>query len=212
MKWIRENIDKAPSFEPFIGHIKVIEENVYSNPALCIETSKSLVEAICKTILTNKNIAFRDDIPFHGLVRLTIDSILNGDDLFSADLVELGRRIASVSQKLAEIRNNAGFATHGLDVLNPRLTETVSDFASKIADVIGGFVLNCYLNNRVATHDHRLHYEDCVTFNMHIDELYPMNTGLIQLSFSEALFTQDYEAYKGAYFDFLTDLENTSEA
>jgi hypothetical protein len=209
MKWIRENIEMSPSFSPYFEQIEVIEGCISSNPALCVETCKSLIEGICKTILNNLNVEFSNQTTFQGLVQKTIGSILNEDDNFKTDLSELGGRIASVANKLGEIRNHrAGFATHGLDVLNPRLTETVSVFAYKVADTIGGFILNCYINNRVKKPDHRIHYEDCAVFNEYFDEINPIMLGGIILSASEALFKQDYEAYKESYFDYLNNLEN----
>ena len=56
MLWIRKYINQTPSFNNFETHISTIEKTVETNPALCIETCKSLVESICKTILTNQNI------------------------------------------------------------------------------------------------------------------------------------------------------------
>ena len=210
MNWIRENINKVASFSPFLEQIQLIEETVISNPTLCVENCKSLIEGFCKTILTNKNIDYSRFSKFQVLVQNTISSILNVDDSFRNDLTELGRRISSVSQ-LGEMRNNAGFASHGMDVLNPRLTETVSMFAYRIADTIGGFILNCYINNRTANVDHRIHYKDCINFNNYFDELTPLKIGEIVLSASEALFTQDYEAYKEAYFEFLQQLSEESQ-
>ena len=116
--------------------------------------------------------------------------------------------MSSVAQTLADLRNNHGFASHGLDILNPRLTETVSQFALRITDTIGGFILNCYLNNRIVTADERIHYEDCKDFNEDFDQNNPMNVGKIMISASEALYNQDYEAYKEAYFEYLQDIQN----
>jgi hypothetical protein len=211
MNWIKENIGKSPSFAPFHEHIMVIEENLYKNPTLCVETCKSLVEGICKTILTNKNIDYSSYIKFQVLVQNTISNILNTEDVFKDDLVELGRRIASVSHALGEIRNNVGFTSHGMDVLNPRLTETISVFAYKIADTIGGFILNIYINNKAVNPDNRIHFEDCLAFNENFDELNPLQFGVIQLSASEALFSQDYEAYKEAYFEYIESLKEINQ-
>lgn len=141
----------------------------------------------------------------------TIGAILNVDEDFRDDLKEIGRRLGSLSQSLGTIRNNHGFASHGLDVFNPRLTETVSVFAAKIADNIGGFILNCYLNNKVVTQDKRLHYIDCQPFNEYFDDLNPIALGTITISSSEALFKQDYEAYKEEYYIYLQDLEEGLE-
>jgi len=202
MKWIRENIEKIPSLNTFLEQVATIENNVCSNPALCVETCKALIEGICKTILTNKNIQFPNDSSTSWLVQQAINSTLNTDETYRVDIVELGRRIAGISDKLSQIRNNAGFATHGMDVLNPRFSETLSIFAFKITDTIIGFILNCYTNNRVVSKDHRIHYSDCQPFNETFDELNPMQFGL---SASLALFEQDYEAYKASYYEYLND-------
>ena len=58
MFWIREHISKMPSFNTFEKHTVTIEDNIETNPALCIETCKGLIEGICKTILTNKAIIY----------------------------------------------------------------------------------------------------------------------------------------------------------
>ncbi|WP_372772366.1 abortive infection family protein [Mangrovibacterium sp.] len=208
MNWIKESIAISPSFNPCLDQIRVIDEEVCNNPSLCVDTCKTLIESICKTILTNKAVVFQSNISFNGLVHLTVSNILQADDLFRNDLTELARRMSSVAQALADLRNNHGFASHGLDVLNPRLTETVSQFAYKITDSIGGFILNCYLNNRVVSTDIRIHYEDCKDFNEDFDQNNPLNIGIISLSASEVLYKQDYEAYKEEYFIFLEELEN----
>ena len=51
MQWTREYIAKEPSLRTFETHISTIENNVEINPSLCVEVSKSLTEALCKTIL-----------------------------------------------------------------------------------------------------------------------------------------------------------------
>lgn len=208
MNWMRENIDKTPSFIPFLDHIEVVEKNIVSNPTICVETCKSLLEGICKTILMNKDIKIENDIKFHALIQKTIEVVLNTDEAYRSDISDLGRRIGSVSQKLGEIRNNVSFVSHGMDVLNPKLTETISIFACKITDTIGGFILSCYINNRVVSADHRIHYEDCKSFNDDFDDLNPMS---FELSASLALFAQDYEAYKVAYYDYIERLGSDVE-
>ena len=44
MFWIKEHISKMPSFNAFETHIATIEETIEANPALCIETCKSLTQ------------------------------------------------------------------------------------------------------------------------------------------------------------------------
>lgn len=121
MKWIRENILINPSFNQYSTHIDTIENTVESNPALCIETCKSLIEGLCKTILNNKGVSYKNDITFSGLVNQTLSILINNEENYKSDMVELTRRISSVAQKIGESRNNAGFASHGVDIKEKKL-------------------------------------------------------------------------------------------
>ena len=208
MKWVRDSIVKVPSFSPFLDHVETIENNVSTNPALCIETCKTLIEGICKTILTNKKVTFANDSTLIWLVQRSISSTINENEVYRSDMVDLCRRIAGVADKINVLRNSAGFASHGMDVLNPRLTETIAFFTLRITDTLAGFVLTCYNANRVVSIEHRIHYEDCSIFNDYYDDLSPMPYGL---STSLALFQQDYEAYKAAYYEYLDYVVSEAE-
>lgn len=205
MKWTREQLQNLPSFQAYGNHIETIEDNLRFNPSLCIETCKSLIEGICKTILHNRNLQFASDISFQGLVRFTLEKILVAENGFESDLSEIGRRMASVAQALCKLRDNAGFASHGLDAQTPRLTENAAFLATRIADSISSFILRCYSNLRLIEFDGRLHYEDCSDFNEEFDSSNSLAIGIIELSASKVLFQNDYEAYKAEYYDYLED-------
>jgi len=207
MKWIRENISVNPSFNQFSTHIDTIENTVYSNPALCIETCKSLIEGICKTILNNKGETYNKDIIFQVLVKQTLSVLINNEEIYKSDMIELTRRISSVAQIIGEIRNKAGFASHGTDIKEKKIDFTLSQFMFKITDSIGGFILNYYCNRKEFDKDTRIHYEDCKDFNNYFDEEIPLKLGIINLSASEALYVQDYDAYKESYFEYIENLK-----
>lgn len=206
MLWIRKYINQTPSFNYFETHISTIEKTVETNPALCIETCKSLVESICKTILTNQNIEHDNYGQFQALVKQTINYLIDANECYKDDLCELVRRIASVSQKLAEIRNISGFASHGQDINHVSMSTTMSLLAYKITDVLGGFIIHYYINH-ASKRDSRIHYEDCQEFNELFDEENPLELGGVIISASEALYKQDYQAYKEIYFSYLDNLE-----
>lgn len=54
MKWIREHINKMPSFNYLNAHLSTIENTIETNPDLCIEVCKSMIESLCKTFLLIK--------------------------------------------------------------------------------------------------------------------------------------------------------------
>ena len=200
MIWIREHIPKMPSFNVFETHIDTIEDTVASNPSLCIEMCKSLIEGICKTVLTNKSVEYKPEIKIQELVRRTVETLTDTEHQ-KDKYCELARRIVSVVQVIAEIRNNSGFASHGQDIKTIPADATMSLFTYKISDVIAGFILRYYITHNKQK-NHRIHYEDCQEFNDYFDDLNPLKIGLLTLSASEALYSQDYEAYKEEYWYF----------
>ena len=206
MLWIKEHISKMPSFGGFEAHVATIENNVATNPSLCVETCKSLMEGICKTILTNKNIEYNQNGKFQELIRQTFDVLISSTDCYKDKFYELARRTASVTQTIAEIRNNSGFASHGQDIKTSSIDASLSLFTCKISDAIGGFILHYYTTHNNPRKDNRVHYEDCREFNEYFDDMNPLTIGLLNLSASEALYSQDYEAYKEEYLYYL-DIE-----
>ena len=207
MKWIQENIGFIPSFSVYEKHISLIEDSIENNPDLCVETCKSLIEGICKTILTNKGIDYSNYAHFQVLVKETIKNMFNETDSNSDSLSELARRIASVSQKIAEIRDSAGFASHGQDVAHVSISYSLALFTSRITDVIGGFIFH-YYRNHAERGSGRILYQDYQAFNEYYDEQNPLVLGGIMISASEALFDQDIEAYKEELFFYLEQLKN----
>lgn len=115
MNWIREHINRMPSFGYLNNHISTIEDTVETNPDLCIEVCKSLIESICKTILTNQSVVYNIGEKFQILVKQTIEHLLI-DENYEEEVSELVRRIASVSQQLCEMRNLSGFCNLFADV------------------------------------------------------------------------------------------------
>ena len=206
MIWLREQIERLPSFYHFSDHIETIENTTESNPALCIETSKALIEGICKTILKNKKISFNSDT-LQVLVKKTTETLVEDEQNYRDNLVELCRKISAVVQEIATIRNNAGFASHGQDIDVPQMDKTLSLFVSRATDLICSFILDVYINQRDRNKDCRIHYEDNEPFNQELDDENPIKINGVILSFSEALFQQDYEAYKEELFEYMDQVQ-----
>lgn len=207
MEWIREHIGKMPSFGYLDGCISTIEETVETNPSLCIELCKSLIESTCKTILNNQNVSYTESINIQVLAKQTIEHLLPSNEHYQDKISELIRRITSVVQVLGEMRNVSDFASHGQDIQHLPISKTASLLAYKASDVVGGFILYTYICHSTRPNI-RIHYEDCQAFNELFDEEIPLELSGVILSASEALFKQDYEAYKEAYYSYLDYLKN----
>ena len=204
MKWIRQNLEQLPSFSVFEKHISTIEQSVENNPSLCIETCKSLIEGLCKSILNNRSVDFVQYDKFQQLVKATIIEISTESDLFRDEIAELAKRFSPAIQYLSELRNKYGFASHGQDIEVPQVPYSLALLTMRITDTIGGFILHYYITHTKFS-DSRLHYEDLCVFNDLYDDEHPLELNGISLSASLALFQQDYEAYKEAYYAFMDD-------
>lgn len=210
MHWIKENINKVPSLQAYNHHVSTIEETVDTNPELAIEVCKSLLEGICKTILTNQGVDYSSVDKFQKLVKLTIEKIYDGT-AEKEDLLDLGTRVTSVAHKIGEIRNKASFASHGQDIDHPKLSSTLSSFMFYVTDAMGGFILSYYLQYSLNT-SVRIKYEDCAEFNDAFDSEHTIRLGDIVISASEALYNQDYQAYAMAYQEFtISKIEDMEE-
>ena len=59
---------------------------------------------------------YAEDGKFQVLVKQTVEELTLSTQCYKEKLCELARRIASVAQTIAEIRNDSGFASHGQDI------------------------------------------------------------------------------------------------
>lgn len=202
MKWLLDSMDKAPSFGAYRGHIETIIENVNSNPTLSIELCKTIIEGICKTILTNKSKKIPDNFP--NLVSTTLQSI-NVETHADADHIEkLSKRLGGVLHYIAEIRNQCSFASHGQDIDYYKPSSDLALFVIHTTNAILGFILHFYIVTGDYKKGERIRYEDFTEFNEEIDDEYEQEYIGYKISYSKALFDQDIEAYKELYNEYLS--------
>ena len=87
---------------------------VVNDPSLAIGTAKELVETCCKTILTDRGVAFSKNADIPELVKLTSKELeLTPDDIpekakASDTIKRLLSNLATITQGVAELRNHYG--------------------------------------------------------------------------------------------------------
>jgi len=204
MRWIRQSLEFLPSFSVYEKHVSTIEQSVENNPSLCIDTCKSLLEGLCKSILNNRNVDSAQYEKFQQLVKATIQEISSDSDMFRDEISELAKRFSPSLQYLSELRNKYGFASHGQDIETPQIPYSLALLSMRITDTIGGFILHFYISHAKRS-DSKLHYEDLSMFNDIYDDEHPVELNGISISASLALFQQDYEAYKEAFLAYLNE-------
>ena len=140
-----------------LQQVERIENQIEADPRLAIGTSKELVETICKTILTERDIDFDKKAELMDLVKLTRTELkLVPDDIpdsaKAADTIrKLLGNLASITQSLAELRNAYGTG-HGHDGRSKGLTPRHARLAAGAACVLAKFLFE--------THQHRTDQTD----------------------------------------------------
>lgn len=193
--------------------IELIEVNKRLNPNVSLDAAKSLIETICKTILTNRGIEYENDIKFGILLKKTFDNLPVFVALKTND-VEIAKNIINalglVGTKIGEFRNRHGFFSHGQDVHTAKFDAYFTDLVIASADLLSSFLISAYHQDH--SDNRRPFYEDYGSFNSWFDE----NTEWIEvrgISFSPSkiLFDNDFEAYKEAFNEYCENVDQVIE-
>ena len=102
-------------------HIEGIEQAVIERPGLAFDLARTLIETTCRTILTERGVAFdpRDDLS--RLFRTTAAHLPflpppeSGAVEVRRSLAQMLRGLTTAVQGVCELRNQCGFASHGSD-------------------------------------------------------------------------------------------------
>lgn len=199
-KIINDNIDLFPEFGQYFNLIQVIEEKQNSEPNICIETCKALIEWVSKTIIRKhewvnyieKDINSLEMMPLIGKAIEQIKKAwIDIDDSFI-------KRICSLIQLIVEIRNTHWEISHGKHA--PKSYESTPNFAKFIL-IITDWVVEYFLGMHYSIqYEKDLEYEDdeLQEFNQFLDNKFPLKF----INYSKALFDQDKVAYEEQFDEF----------
>ena len=190
---IKENNEKYEHFSYYEIILDKIQENVIEHPDICIESCKSLIEGVSKTILitldsdiTEREIKSLDVMP---LFRKATNKLAEFDEEIELDFAT---RSCSLIQNFGEIRNQRGDISHGRAAPKTNFsTPKFSAFAMQITESLIFYMLDSFFRIELLN-EAELQYEDNSEYNLMLDETTPL-AGRVR--YSEALFYQDYPSY-----------------
>jgi len=180
-----------------------IEEAVAKNPGLAFDLSKTVVESVCKTILSDRGHVSDEawDLPrllkeTAGKLRLVPDACA-GDADVTAKLKKTLGGLQTTIQGICELRNTHGFASHGKDASVPQLEISQALLVARSADTIVSFLFHVHRQYSNAVPIPRLEFEDHAEFNDYVDEANDV-VRIFEVEYrpSEVLFAVDKEAYR----------------
>lgn len=189
--------DRPAAFNEFDGYfalIEIIESHSESKPDIAIETSKALIEGVCKAVFKYTKEELPNNLDLSALVKKAIKRLieLNGD--ISREFLSA----TGVVHKMGEVRNARGEVSHGRPL--PKLVESSANYAKFIINFTDGLVsslLHALFNLDMSVFDSGrkvIQYSDTenTDFNLWLDSEYQLKN---EVSYSLALFDQNYEAY-----------------
>lgn len=201
---IIENNEKYEHFGYYETIIDVIEQNAVSQPDICIESCKSLIEGVSKTILKDLDVSFNraetDKLDFHPLFKKALHKLAEHKTEIEIDFVS---KAASLIHTLGEIRNKRGDISHGK--LAPKELSSYAQFSKLVMQMTEGivfYVLEQFFSIDLS-YKQEIKYEDNSDFNLWLDESNPIGS----LSYSRALFDQDNVSYFEELLEYQTEQE-----
>jgi len=191
-----------------------IESAVAENPGLTFDLSKTIVESVCRTILTERSVPWSpaDDLPV--LFKSTTNNLVflppavSGEAGIGKSLRQTLNGLHTALQGICELRNRCGFASHGGDASKPQLEGVQALLAAASADAIVGFLARVHRQGGVSGRRLPMTFDPASEFNGYVDELHdPIKLFDGEYRPSEVLFAVDPQAYR----IYLTEYEPEAE-
>lgn len=194
--------------------IKGIERAVVENPGLAFDLSKTLIESVCKTILTEREISFTPDDDLPKLFKVVTTNLpflpisASGEGEARKSLKKTLNGLHTAVQGVCELRNAYGFASHGSEGHRLVMETVQALMVTRSADAIVGFLHRVHRQERAIATGADLTYDEHSTFNDYVDEANsPVYIFDLEYRPSEVLFQVDPQAYR----DFLANYETEPE-
>jgi hypothetical protein len=210
-KLIKANQDQFPDCAYYARLFSKARRNVAKHPDISIETCKSLLEGISKTIILGlDNSAIGSDLDkkdVEPLVKSAARLLRANDDVIEENFIN---RVSGLAHSLGALRNARGDISHGKAV--PKTLESGCDFARlciQMTDAMAYYMLKSYFSvtqpvqTTIVEEDDQaaellpggipaIDYDANPEFNDELDQKYPLDGKVL---YSEALYRLYYEDY-----------------
>lgn len=192
---INENSIYYDNLEYYFSIINHSKKQLHENPDISIESCKSLIEGICKLILSSLDKSYNDSVvskkDFKDLTNVTLKEIakykenIDDNNFISQCLKFVGT--------VGKIRNDRGDISHGKlapkeENSSPQLAQLIFDMTKAVLT----YILNIFFSIPAKQLEENLNYEKYTEFNDMLDEEIELGG---KLKYSLALFEQDPISY-----------------
>lgn len=199
--------------------VKSIEQAVVENPGLAFDLAKTLVESVCRAVLSERKIAHTEDDDLPKLFKAAATHLpflpptAGGEAETRGSLKKTLGGLSTAIQGICELRNQCGFASHGSGNPRPEMEAVQALLAAEAADAIVGFLHRVHRQDRTPAASPRALYDENPTFNASVDEAHEM-VRIYDVEFrpSEVLFQMEPESYRVYLAEFDGSPESADDA
>ncbi|MBM3744683.1 MAG: hypothetical protein FJW34_02665 [Acidobacteria bacterium] len=195
--------------------VRSIEAAVVEKPGLAFDLAKTLVESVCKAVLSERTISYNEDDDLPTLFK-TVSQFLpflprtaSEEAGIRKSLVQTLNGLHTAIHGICELRNQCGFASHGSAEPRPAMESVQALLAAQAADTIVGFLYRVHRQDRPPQPSRSLLYEDNASFNEFVDEAHDI-IRIFEAEFrpSEVLFQMEPGTYRVKLAEFDVEAEN----
>lgn len=207
---LHQNKRKYSDFGYYYLHIEKVENNKSKNPDIAIETCKSLIEGVSKSVLKTLDTTFDEKKETTGrsaksvqqFFKKALEKIAEKSEEFEVGFIHASGQIINI---ISEIRTKRGDISHGKSV--PKIEESSPEFAEMVTnmtDLIISYTLKHFFQIDV-THRDKLNYhteedKNIIEYNIYLDESQP-DFPISTTKYSQLLYENDYDEYENRYFN-----------
>jgi hypothetical protein len=198
--------------------VTAIEQAVVENPALAFDLARTLVESVCRTILTERKVDYSENDDLPKLFKTArnhlpfLPTTASGEAETRESLTRTLNGLSTAIQGICELRNRCGFASHGPGDLRPAMESVQALLAAGAADAIVGFLHRVHRQDRTPPLPERAGYDDNLEFNESVDESFgPIRVFESEFRPSQVLFEMEPETYRVHLAEF-EEASNEDEA
>ncbi len=189
---------------------EALESAIGKNSGLVFDLAKTLIESVCKNIISQRGEVFgkNDDMPrLFKIARSCVSFLpvdLADDKGAEKSLEKTLNGLNTALLGVCELRNEFGFASHGSDGACPAMEETQALLVAQTADAIIGFLYRAHKRSFSRPELIQLEYNDNPAFNEWLDEqCEPVSIlSLPPYRPSDVLFCVDQEVYRDILSDY----------
>jgi len=167
--------------------IEFIELAVVENPGLAFDFSRALIETVCKTILRERSVDYKENANLQKLFKTVTQTLpflpvtASSEKKARESLDKTLTALHTAVQGICELRNKYGFASHGSGIDRSAMDGTQALLAAQAADTIVGFLYRMHRQDRSLPLTSEEFFNQNSAFNESLDQ----DLGLFKIYESE---------------------------